>query len=364
MKKTDSPSFETVAAELRARHGGSLRKLEGKPDRRRIPTGIFQIDRVLGGGLPVNRISLVRGRKGSYKTTLALKTIGNYLNACVHCFAPIKHCRCGKTERHDKMCVFIDTEQALDEGYVMRLGIDPSRITLFQPAYGELACEYAEKFAKLPEVGAIIIDSLAALIPNAQLENSYLDGLSRGARAKLINRMCQGMIGYLNRDDQGFPKIAIFVNHVLDKIDSGMFAGDYSPGGDGQSYYSSVVLKVWARKKNESKQDETKTMELERRQELGFLLEHSKVSRSNVAGEAEIHIDPEPSDMCHYGDSNDTVALADWASRIGLIEKDAESYLYKEKKYGKRALENYFVKHPDEYWALRSQVIQGTFRDQ
>ena len=363
-KSPDSPSFESVVAELRAAHAGNFRKLEGKPDRRRVPTGIFQIDRVLGGGLPVNRISLLRGHKGVYKTTIALKTANNYLNSCENCFVDVAYCRCGTTKKNDKTCIFIDTEQALDEGYILRLGIDPGRIHLFQPKYGELACEYAEKFSNLDEVGVIIVDSLAALIPNMQLETSYLDTFARGLRAKLVTRMFQAMIGYLNRPDDTYPKIAIMLNHLLPKIDGGLYPGEYSPGGETQSYLSSVILKIWTRAKNESKQMEDKTDAENRRQGLGFLIEHSKVSRSNIAGEAEIHTDPEPGSRHRYGDSNDYIALLDWASRVGLAEKSAGNYTLDGKVYGGKALENYLSQHPGEYWALRNGVIKETFRDQ
>ena len=239
----------------------------GKSDPRRIRTGIFNIDRLLGGGLPVNRLTLLYGKESTYKTTTALKIIRNLLQRCGQCFLPYEVCTC-LTPDDSTIGVLIDIDHGFEEKYITNLGIDPKRIYVHSPSHGEAACEVAKEFASVPEVRGIIVDTLANMISIGTLEKGFVDGIARGERAALINRMIRSLIVLL---DSEIPRVGIMINHPMPKVDGRV--GSYLPGGETQTKASSVIIQFWTLAKSKSEitvEKELKDDLLLRRQEIGF----------------------------------------------------------------------------------------------
>ena len=352
-----SPAFLKVLAEVNKEYPNRLRQATGKSDTRRIRTGIFQLDRILGGGLPVNRLNLICGHKGSFKTTVSLKAVKNILDLCGDCFLAAEKCQCSSFNKNT-VCVFIDTEQAMDEGYITRLGIDPGRVYIFQPPHGEAACEYAEKFAKVEEVRAIVVDSLAALVPLKEISaDSYLDGLARGTRALLIARMCRALIIHINSQ---IPRLAIMLNHLLPLV--GGQGGEYLPGGKEQEYLSSVVVKFWTGGKSKNKISADEELKLEddddlRKQDVGFLIKNSKVSRDNISGEFALFTKGDAESNVTYGDSDDWEAVTDWGVKFGLLSKVGKTIIIDNQPYGPRQIVDYWKQHPDHYTRVQGEII-------
>lgn len=334
-----SPSFLAIQKEVNDKYGNVLRLATGKAETRKLPTGVFNIDWCLRGGLPINRLTLVSGHKSSYKTTFTLKAIKSYQARCNFCFEMKEDCLCGgqisfgeeddrETISNPLMVVYIDVEHALDIKHVEHLGVSTGNLYIFDPPHGEAACEYAEKFAKVPEVGMIVVDSLAALVPETELEKGYFDKGPQSLRARLISRMYRALITHLSRD--GYPpRIAVALNHLLPSRDG---YGDILPGGETQKYLSSVVLKLWVTrkqyitisKKGEEKledegekvieQDATKV----RKQAVAFLVEHSKVSPDLMKGEFEIFLGED--DKIKFGDTDDFRSVYFRALKAGILD--------------------------------------------
>lgn len=344
-----SPAFAKIQKELNDKYGNVLRQA-GKSDTRRLPTEVFNIDWCLRGGFPVNRMTLIYGHKSCYKTTLALKAIKSYQSRCNFCFDLVSQCNCGgKFEMGDKadpliisnpmMAVYIDTEHALDEDHAARLGINVDNLQVFDPPHGEAACQYAEKFAQVPEVGLIVVDSLAGLVPEKELEAGYFDKFAQSLRARLIARMYRALITHLRKGSGYPPRVAIALNHLLPNRDG---YGDILPGGETQKYLSSVAIRLQTTRKQyitltkrgeeviEEEDDEGKTKkdiaEEEtkiRRQPVRFVIEHSKVSPDLMKGEFEVFLGEE--NGIKFGDTDDFRTVFLRANKIGVIKKTGKS---------------------------------------
>ena len=328
MPKGQSPSLATVVASLQKTFGPrSVIQAKGENDPRRVPIGVFHLDRILGGGLPINRPIHIGGHKAAYKTTMALKAFVNYQMLCGVCFLHDHLCQCkgGPTK---KKLVYVDVERALNEEHSVRIGIDPSRLFIAKPDYGEEACEVTESLLEVPEVGGVIFDSLAAIKGKVEVENGYLDSIARGIRAQLISRLMRALITIA--DDPDNPRLVIIINHLLPQ-QKGL--GDYYPGGETQLYFSSVVLKFWTKNRKryeiskEGEESEADFGETEgkkvrdipeaKKQEIGFLIERSKVSRENIAGEFKMFLEEEQG--VRFGDADDWNSVFLYGQRQGKV---------------------------------------------
>lgn len=336
-----SPAFQKILDETEKKYGKIFRPMaRGKTQR--VPTGVFSIDWCLGGGIPVNRICLIRGHKASFKTTLALKTMREYQARCGLCFSLKENCQCGSGRVRPSICVFIDVEHALEENYAADLGVvfDQETSWIFRPPHAEAACEYTEALAKVPEVGLIVLDSLADLMGKVEMESGYFDTYRQNIRASLIARMTRALIHHVDNPD--LPRVVICLNHIL-PVRTG---GEMSPGGEEQLYNSSTVIKLWPAKRHtydaetgqeiqygdngkipikRSKKLVPKEEEGEpplpvRRQEIGFLIEHSKVSPDHQSGEFMLILGNDP--PYGFGDSVDLESVLMRAGRMGLISTD------------------------------------------
>lgn len=340
--KNTSPTLALMIASLNKEYPRAIRSVVDPTSVRKIQTGVFQIDRILGGGLPKNRLNLICGQKAAFKTTLALKALANFL------------------VENEGECVYIDTEHALDESLVHRiLGSNANRVQLFRPEYGELACEYAERFAKLPEVGAVVIDSLADLNGKAALDKGYFDSLSRGIRALLITRMTRAMVSLV---DVAQPKLVIMVNHLLPFVD-GHTVGEYTPGGKTQIMNSSVVIKVWTM--SEGKEENRRTFEdidaLDtpvRQKHIGFLIQHSKVSHDNVSGEYSLFLEDSEKNAIHYGDANEQELVLTYHQMLGLTEDAPPFTLYGKKFPSRIALIRHWRSDAMFYLKVKADLIE------
>lgn len=338
-----SPAFIKLRDRISKDYPNAFRPSTGLSDTRRVSTGIFIIDRLLGGGLPVNRISLICGHKAVFKSTLAEKIVAEYQSVCNRCFLLPALCRCPDGPLK-LMAVYEDIEKALDEGYMARMGVDisPERFHLLRPPYGELACEYTTELAKTPEVGLIIIDSLAGLVPLDEIEEGYSDSLARGLRARLVARMMRALVAIC---DSPVPRVVVMINHLLPGQKTGGFGAppDILPGGETQKYFSSVVLKLWTvdklrlsvGKDGEEKVDEfgkpKQVKVAPKKQRIGFLVEHSKISPDNISGEYALWL--EEHDNVRLGDSDDWSTVFAFCQKNGLVTEQGSHYLFNGQKF-------------------------------
>jgi recombination protein RecA len=217
-------ALETALAQIDRQFGkGSVMRL-GSDDRAPvevIPTGSIALDVALGiGGLPRGRIVEVYGPESSGKTTVALHAIAN-------------------AQRAGGIAAFIDAEHALDPEYAKALGVDTDALLVSQPDTGEQALEIADMLIRSGSIDIIVIDSVAALTPKAEIEGEMGD-THVGLQARLMSQALRKLTGALSNT----KTTAIFINQLREKI--GVFFGspETTAGGKALKFYASVRLDI------------------------------------------------------------------------------------------------------------------------
>jgi RecA/RadA recombinase len=191
-------ALETALAQIERQFGrGSIMRLgeEGRPPMEVIPTGSIALDVALGiGGLPRGRVVEIYGPEGSGKTTLALHALAN-------------------AQKAGGIAAFIDAEHALDPEYAKNLGVDTDALLVSQPDTGEQALEIADMLIRSGAVDVIVIDSVAALVPRAEIEGEMGDS-HVGLQARLMSQALRKLAGALNQT----KTTAIFINQLREKV--------------------------------------------------------------------------------------------------------------------------------------------------
>jgi recombination protein RecA len=186
-----------------------------------IPTGSLALDIALGvGGIPRGRIVEVFGPEGSGKTTV-----------CLHVIA--------EAQRHGGIAAFIDAEHALDPTYAQRLGVNIDELLVSQPDSGEQALEIADLLVRSGALDVVVIDSVAALVPRAEIEGEMGD-THVGLQARLMSQAMRKLAGTLSR----FDTTAVFINQLREKIGVMFGNPETTPGGRALKFYSSVRMDV------------------------------------------------------------------------------------------------------------------------
>ena len=195
-----------------------------------IPTGALSLDIALGiGGIPRGRIIEVFGPESSGKTTLALHAIA-------------------ETQKMGGEAAFIDAEHALDPVYAKNLGVDIDNLIVSQPDTGEQALEIAEALIRSGAIDIIIVDSVAALVPKAEIDGDMGDS-HIGLQARLMSQALRKLAGAINKTNA----VIIFINQLREKVGIMFGNPETTPGGRALKFYSSVRLDI--RKIENIKQD-------------------------------------------------------------------------------------------------------------
>ncbi len=186
-----------------------------------ISSGSMTLDAALGiGGYPKGRIIEIYGPESSGKTTLALHAIA-------------------ECQKEGGRCAFIDAENAIDPLYAKNLGVDIDELILSQPDSGEQALEITEVLIKSGAIDLVVIDSVAALVPQAELDGEMGDA-SVGLQARLMSKAMRKLAGVMNRSNC----TAIFINQLREKVGIMFGNPETTPGGRALKFYSSVRLDV------------------------------------------------------------------------------------------------------------------------
>ena len=202
---------------------GSIMKLGQKSDLEilTVPSGSLALDAALGvGGYPRGRIIEIYGPESSGKTTVALHAIA-------------------EVQAKGGQAAFIDAEHALDPKYAQNLGVNIDELLLSQPDTGEQALEIAEALVRSGAVDIVVVDSVAALVPKAEIEGEMGDS-HMGLQARLMSQALRKLSGAINKS----KTIAIFINQIREKIGVMFGNPETTPGGRALKFYSTVRLEV------------------------------------------------------------------------------------------------------------------------
>ena len=290
-----------------------------------ISTGSMSVDLALGvGGVPRGRIIEVYGPESGGKTTLSLHIVA-------------------EAQRAGGVAAFVDAEHALDPSYAKALGVDTENLLVSQPDTGEQALEITELLVRSGAVDVIVVDSVAALVPRAEIEGEMGDS-HVGLQARLMSQALRKLTGVLSKSHT----TAIFINQIREKI--GVLYGnpETTPGGRALKFYSSVRMEV--RRKGDVKSGADKVGNRTR----------VKVTKNKVAPpfkEAEVEI--------MFGRGIDKLGdLINIASDLDVVQKSGSFYKYEGSTIGqgKEKASAYLEEHPELIEEIKGKVtaaIQG-----
>ena len=224
MTKTNDKALDEVLQNIEKQFGkGSVMKL-GDNEKREIdviPSGSISLDLALGiGGYPKGRIIEIYGPESSGKTTFALHAIA-------------------EAQKLGGRAAFIDAENSLDPNYAKNLGVNIDELLLSQPDNGEQALEICEALVRSGAISVIVIDSVAALVPQAEIEGEMGD-THVGLQARLMSQALRKLAGVINKTNT----IAIFINQLREKVGVMFGNPEVTPGGRALKFYSSIRLEI------------------------------------------------------------------------------------------------------------------------
>ncbi|HET8669665.1 MAG TPA: recombinase RecA [Candidatus Saccharimonadales bacterium] len=283
-----------------------------------IPTGSLSLDIALGGGLPKGRIVEIYGPESSGKTTLTLHAIA-------------------EVQKHRGTAAFIDAEHALDPAYAKRIGVDVDNLLLSQPDNGEQALEITETLVRSNAVDIIVVDSVAALVPRAEIEGDMGDSLP-GLQARLMSQALRKLTGVINRS----KVTVVFINQIRMKIGVMFGNPETTTGGNALKFYASVRMDI--RRIGQIKQGD---------QVIGNRT-RVKVVKNKIAPpfrEAEFDI------MYNEGISR-SGDIIDLAVARGIVDKSGAWFAYNDHKIGqgREAAKAYLNEHPEAMEEIAGKV--------
>lgn len=217
--------LETTTSEIEKKFGkGSIMRLgDGGPsfDIQSIPTGSIALDAALGiGGVPRGRIIEIYGPESSGKTTLSLEILA-------------------EAQALGGVVAFIDAEHALDPGYAARIGVDIDEVLISQPDTGEQALEICDMLVRSGAIDVVVVDSVAALVPRAEIEGEIGDS-SVGLQARLMSQALRKLAGSLSKSNT----TCIFINQLREKIGVMFGNPETTSGGRALKFFSSVRMDI------------------------------------------------------------------------------------------------------------------------
>jgi recombination protein RecA len=319
-------ALDAALAQIEKHFGkGSIMRLGANDhsiDVEAIPTGSLGLDIALGiGGLPKGRIIEIYGPESSGKTTMTLHVIA-------------------EAQKRGGTCAFIDAEHALDPIYARKLGIKVDELLISQPDTGEQALEIADTLVRSGAVDVLVIDSVAALTPKAELEGEMGDSLP-GLQARLMSQALRKLTGSISKSGT----MVIFINQIRMKIGVMFGNPETTTGGNALKFYASVRLDI------------RRIGQIKEREEAVGNQTRVKVVKNKVAPPfREVEFD------IMYGEGiSKTGEIIDLGVKAGVVEKSGAWISYKGQRIGQgRENAKAFLKeHPDVARAIESAVRQN-----
>lgn len=300
---------------------GSIMKLGDEADRHvdASPSGSISLDVALGiGGYPKGRIIEIYGPESSGKTTFALTAIA-------------------EVQRAGGYAAFIDAEHALDPQYAKALGVDVDNLILSQPDTGEQALEIAEALIRSGAVGIVVVDSVAALVPEAEINGDMGDS-HVGLQARLMSQAMRKLSGIINKTNT----IAVFINQIREKVGVMFGNPETTSGGRALKFYASVRLEV--RRSEQIK--------------LGNDIVGNKVNIKVVKNKVAPPFKTATVDIVYGKGVSKMGELIDLASELEIVKKSGAWYAYEGEKIGqgRENAKEFLETHAEIAKAIEAQV--------
>jgi recombination protein RecA len=291
-------ALEAALSQIERAHGkGSIMKLgqQTAVEVESVPTGSLGLDIALGiGGLPRGRVVEIYGPESSGKTTLALHVLA-------------------EAQKLGGTCAFIDAEHALDPGYAKKLGVNLDDLLISQPDAGEQALEIADTLVRSGAIDVMVIDSVAALVPRAELEGEMGDN-HVGLHARLMSQALRKLTGSINRS----RTMVIFINQIRMKIGVMFGSPETTTGGNALKFYSSVRLDI------------RRIGQIKDRDNVVGNQTRVKVVKNKVAPPFKVV----EFDIMYGEGVSKTGELLDLGVNAGIVEKSGAWFSYKDQRIG------------------------------
>ena len=287
-----------------------------------IPTGSLGLDIALGvGGLPRGRVVEIYGPESSGKTTLALHTVA-------------------EAQKRGGICAFIDAEHALDPIYARKLGVKLDDLLISQPDTGEQALEIADTLVRSGAVDILVVDSVAALTPRAELEGEMGDQLP-GLQARLMSQALRKLTGSISRSNT----MVIFINQIRMKIGVMFGSPETTTGGNALKFYASVRLDI------------RRIGQIKERDEVVGNQTRVKVVKNKLAPPfRQVEFD------IMYGEGiSKTGELIDLGVKAGIVEKSGAWFSYDSQRLGqgRENAKQFLKENPDIAAAIELAIRQN-----
>lgn len=321
-KKESKNDLQEALDEIKQRFGeGAIMKLRevGAVDVDVIPTGSLSLDSALGvGGIPRGRVIEIYGPESSGKTTLALHILA-------------------ETQKRDGIGAFIDAEHALDPDYAKLIGVKTEDLLISQPDSGEQALQIVDTLVRSGTVDAIVIDSVAALTPKAEIAGEMGD-LHLGLQARLLSQACRKLSGIIAKSRTS----VIFLNQTRMKIGVVWGNPETTPGGLALKFYASVRI------------DLRRIAQIKYKDEIVGSRIKAKIVKNKVAAPFKIA----EFDIYYAEGISKSSDLLNAGLKEGIIEKSGNSYIFGEIKLGvgPEAAKNFLKENPEVFKKIEKAI--------
>jgi len=319
MSKTGENDGKIEVIEWINKHYGQIAGKATEIHRQDIPrirTGIFGLDYALGGGIPVGRITVLYGYKSSGKSTIAARVAGEAQRLCAKCYLPECNCNFRKMQ-----VVWVDLEGTYEPSWGAAQGINNEELLIVKPETAEATVDVIDKLIRSKRCDLIILDSIAAMVPIKEIEESA-EAWQQGLGARILNKGVRRWVSGINKVfvETNIAPTLLFINQIRMKI--GVMYGDPAtlPGGLGIQFATSVEVKLWAGK-YEVPKEEVKPVSVV----INYKVEKNKTAVPRIEGAFKLYL----RDWNNYsaGQVSEEAYLIRICRNIGLIEHSKGKYI-------------------------------------
>lgn len=345
-EKAEPREIDAVSAEIKKRFGNQS-IIKGSEQRQpwRIPTGIFMFDLATCGGLPHNQLTMFHGPRSSGKTTAAEKAIAG-----------------AQRSMPDQQVAFMDVEHTRDSVWGEKLGVDNDSLIYVQPDTGENAVDMADALIRTREISMVVVDSIAALVPNKEIDESADDNATPGLHAKLVTRFCRRITNAMFSERlRGHYVSLLVLNQQRSKI------GGWSPTGDpiglpgGKALEFTTVLQSQFKNKENLSKDQH-GLETLAYNEHTFKLDKCKMNGGIRSGEYQLMRRDHATYDLREGEIDDAETMLTHAKRVGCYYGGGKSWTLDipgfKQTFGKLdEVVGFLYENRDIMWQLRCYLI-------
>jgi recombination protein RecA len=323
--ESKNKALDAALAQIERAFGkGSIMKLGQREalEIEAISTGSLGLDIALGiGGLPKGRIVEIYGPESSGKTTLALHVVA-------------------EAQKKGGSCAFVDAEHALDPSYAKKLGVDINNLLISQPDAGEQALEIADTLVRSGAIDVLVIDSVAALVPRAELEGEMGDSLP-GLHARLMSQALRKLTASISKSNT----LVIFINQIRMKIGVMFGSPETTTGGNALKFYASVRLDI------------RRIGALKDRDEVVGNATRVKVVKNKVAPPFKVV----EFDIMYGEGISKSGELIDLGEKAGIVEKSGSWYSYDGQRIGqgRENAKNYLKEHAEIAQTIEQKIREN-----